>query len=301
MRALVISGGGSKGAFAGGVAEFLIKDMKHNYDIFVGTSTGSLLVPSLSRGKIDKLKSIYTNVSQSDVYSTCPFRTKRDKHGNKVTSINHFNTLKMFLKRKKTFGEHLALRKTIERVITKDDFEQLQNTGKHVVVTVSNLTTNKVEYKYAKDCNYHDFLDWMWASASFVPFMSIVSKNGFEYADGGFGNYIPLEEAINLGATEIDVIVLSPRHHQVMKAKTKNAFDVLLRSMQFMNYQLGRHDLMIGHLESIYNNDLKINFIFTPRVLTDLSFLFDPTEMKAWWNEGYEYAKVKFGKKKIGF
>lgn len=301
MRALVISGGGSKGAFAGGVAQYLINDLNYNYDIFVGTSTGSLLVPSLSTSKIEKLKQIYTNVTQSDIYSTCPFKSKRDKDGTKITSINHFNTMKMFLKRKKTFGEHLALRKTIERVITEDDFNQIQNTGKHVVVTVSNLTTNKVEYKYAKDCSYHDFLDWMWASASFVPFMSIVPKNGYEYADGGFGNYIPIEEAINLGAKQIDVIVLSPRHHQVMKAKTKNAFDVLLRSLQFMNYQLGRHDLMIGHLESIYNDDVKVNFIFTPRVLTEHSFLFEPAEMKAWWHEGYEYAKVKFTKKKKGF
>ncbi len=301
MRALVISGGGSKGAFAGGVAQYLIKDLNYDYNVFVGTSTGSLLVPTLSTSKIEKLKKIYTNVTQSDIYSTCPFRTKRDKDGNKVTSINHFNTMKMFLKRKKTFGEHLALRKTIERVITKDDFKEIQNSGKHVIVTVSNLTTNKVEYKYAKDCEYHDFLDWMWASASFVPFMSIVPKNGYEYADGGFGNYIPIEEAVNLGATEIDVIVLSPRHHHVTKAKTKNAFDVLLRSLQFMNYQLGRHDLMIGHLESIYNDDVKINFIFTPRLLTEHSFIFDPAEMKAWWHEGYEYAKVKFAKQKKGF
>lgn len=45
MKALVISGGGSKGAFAGGVAEYLMKDKGKTYDLFLGTSTGSLLVP----------------------------------------------------------------------------------------------------------------------------------------------------------------------------------------------------------------------------------------------------------------
>jgi len=44
MRALVISGGGSKGAFAGGVAQYLIEEEKRNYDLFLGTSTGSLFV-----------------------------------------------------------------------------------------------------------------------------------------------------------------------------------------------------------------------------------------------------------------
>ncbi len=51
MRALVISGGGSKGAFAGGVAEYLIDKMNNDYDIYIGTSTGSLLVTHLALKK----------------------------------------------------------------------------------------------------------------------------------------------------------------------------------------------------------------------------------------------------------
>jgi len=301
MRALVISGGGSKGAFAGGVSQHLIQDLNREYDIFIGTSTGSLLVPHISLNNIDKIKRVYTNVTQQDIYSQCPFKVKKLSDGSTVTSINHVNTVRMFLKRKKTFGEHKNLRKTIKRVVSPEDFLKIQQSGKHVIVTVSNLSTNKVEYKYAKDCSYEDFCDWMWASTSFVPFMSIVEKNGFEYADGGFGNYIPIEEAINLGAKIIDVIVLAPRHQHVVKAPTRNAFDVLLRSMQFMNYQLGRHDILIGHLESIYNDDVKVNFIFSPRELTEHSFMFDPGQMKSWWQEGYEYAKVKFAKQKKGF
>ena len=44
MRELVISGGGSKGAFAGGVAEYLIYEKRFNYNLFLGTSIGSLLL-----------------------------------------------------------------------------------------------------------------------------------------------------------------------------------------------------------------------------------------------------------------
>lgn len=36
MRAMVISGGGSKGAFAGGVAQYLIEELNYKYDIFFG-------------------------------------------------------------------------------------------------------------------------------------------------------------------------------------------------------------------------------------------------------------------------
>ena len=296
MRALVISGGGSKGAFAGGVAQYLIEEDKREYGIFCGTSTGSLLIPHISIGKIDKIREIYTSVSQHDIYNVSPFNIKKNPDGTIKTSINHFNTLRMFLKRRKTFGEHKNLRKTIERTVSPEDFAEIRNNGKHVIVTVSNLSTRKIEYKYARDNTYEDFMDWMWASTSFVPFMSIIEKNGYEYADGGFGNYIPIEEAVNLGASEIDVIVLTPRHQNINKASSTNAFDVLLQSMQFMHHQLGKHDILIGHLESIYNDDVKVNFIFTPRLLTEYSFYFDPAQMTEWWEEGFEYAKKKFGK-----
>ena len=56
MKALVISGGGSKGAFAGGVAQYLIEEKKKDYELFVGTSTGSLMLTHLALGKIEELK-----------------------------------------------------------------------------------------------------------------------------------------------------------------------------------------------------------------------------------------------------
>ena len=63
--------------------------------------------------------------------------------------------------------------------------------------------------------------------------------------------------------------------------------------MQFMLTQIAYDDIMIGHLQSIYNDSVKVRFFFTPRLLTDLSFYFDPVQMKAWWDEGYEYAVKK--------
>jgi len=67
MKALVISGGGSKGAFAGGVAQYLIEDRKRDYDLYLGTSTGSLLIPHLALNKARKIKEIYTSVNQNSI------------------------------------------------------------------------------------------------------------------------------------------------------------------------------------------------------------------------------------------
>lgn len=293
MKALVISGGGSKGAFAGGVAEYLINQEKIEYKIFVGTSTGSLLIPHLAMQKIDHIKEVYTNVTQHDVFNICPFVIKKDKEGHLQSKINHFNVLMQFLRRKKTFGETQSLRNTIARIFTKEDFNIIKGAGKKVIVSVSNLTRNRMEYKYLADCGYDDFCDWMWISSCFVPFMSLVEKNGYEYADGGFGNYVPIEEALAAGATEVDVIVLQPRHKVIENKKTSNAFEVMLNSQGFMLNQIVYDDIRLGHLQSIYNDDIHVRFFFTPRVLTDYSFHFDPVQMKAWWKEGYEYAEQR--------
>ena len=86
-KALVISGGGSKGAFAGGVAEYLMKNKNNNYDMFLGSSTGSLMVSHLALGKVEELKKIYTSVNQHTIFSNNPFVIKK-VHGEKVISIS---------------------------------------------------------------------------------------------------------------------------------------------------------------------------------------------------------------------
>lgn len=76
-RALVISGGGSKGAFAGGIAQFLLEESQLNYDFFIGTSTGSLLISHLALGKVETIKRSYTNVTQESIFDNCPFLIKQ--------------------------------------------------------------------------------------------------------------------------------------------------------------------------------------------------------------------------------
>jgi len=289
MRALVISGGGSKGAFAGGVAQYLIEEEKRDYQIYIGCSTGSLLVPHLSIGKIKEIRKAYTSVQMKDIYSISPFKISKNRDGSIKTSIRHLNVMRMLARGKKTFGEHKALRNTIGNFLSKEDFAQVKENPTKVIITVSNLSDQQVEYKYDLDEGYEDFCDWMWASCGFVPFMGVVEKDGKEYADGGFGNFIPITEAINNGAREIDVIVLTPRHKEKTNVKTRNPFDLFLHTMQFMLAQMVHDDILIGHLFSIYDPGVKVNFFFTPRELTPYSFYFDQSQMNGWWDEGLEF------------
>ncbi|MCB9342522.1 MAG: patatin-like phospholipase family protein [Lewinellaceae bacterium] len=288
-RALVISGGGSKGAFAGGISEHLIKECKHDYRLYVGTSAGSLLVPLLALGETDRLKHIFSNIRQEDIFSVCPFIIRK-KDGVFHYKINHLNIVKMFFRGKKTFGESNNLLKLIHRLFTPEDYERLRHSDKEVVVSVSNLSTHQVEYKCLHECSYQDFCEWMWISANFVPFMSLVEKNGMEYADGGFGSYLPLQEAVLRGADEIDAIMLQPKGYPPKEElPVENAFGLLFRTIDFMLDQISFDDLYLGRIESKKRN-VKLNCFYTPRVLTKNSFIFDAEQMANWWKEGYHFA-----------
>ena len=288
-KALVISGGGSKGAFAGGVAQYLMKEKGKDYDLFVGTSTGSLLVSHLALGRLDELKKLYTSVNQRAIFSNSPFKTKL-VNGTKVISIRHRNTFWNFINGRKTFGESKNLRKLIKNNITEKMYNTILKTNKDVVVTVSNLTTSQIEYKSIRDFNYEDFCDWIWGSCNYIPFMSLLEKNHCQYGDGGFGSLVPIREAILRGAKEIDVVILETEVNQLNKLPAKNPFSLLMTVFDFMLENVERHNITIGKL-SAKHNDVKLNLYYTPTVLTTNSLIFDKKLMKKWWKDGYNHAK----------
>jgi predicted patatin/cPLA2 family phospholipase len=291
MRALVISGGGSKGAFAGGVAQYLIENKGYDYDIFIGTSTGSLLVSHLALKKVDKIKNVYTSVNQRAIFSSCPFIIKR-KMGLETIKINHFNVLKNILSGSKTFGQSHNLRSLIKKTLTVRDFNKLKKSHLDVVVTVSNLSLNQVEYKSIKDFDYEEFCDWIWISCNYTPFMSLVKKGGCEYADGGLGSMVPIEEAVKRGAKVVDAIILQTEITQLNRMPSQTAFSLMTNMFSFMLDRIESQNIRIGKFAASNQNAI-INFYYTPTVLTTNSLIFEKENMTKWWQSGFKFAKYK--------
>ena len=291
MRALVISGGGSKGAFAGGVAQYLIEERGYSYDLLLGTSTGSLLISHLALGKIDKIRNVYTSVDQDSIFSNRPFTIQR-KHGVESIGINHWKVVRNFLRGSKTFGESFHLLDLIRRTITPEEFETLKTGPKELVVTVSNLSLNQVEYKSINDFDYEEFCEWIWISCNYIPFMSLVRKNGCEYADGGLGSMVPIEEAIRRGATTVDAIILHTEVTHINRMPSRNPFSLLTNMGAFMLDRIEQQNIKIGKFVA-GNHGAIINFYYTPTVLTTNSLIFDKEQMGQWWESGYLFASTK--------
>lgn len=299
-KALVISGGGAKGAYAGGVSDFLISNLGTEYDIFAGTSTGALLTPLISIGEIQRLKKAYTNVSQEDIFKVNPFCF--DKSTGK-TNINFFKVgYNVIIKGSNTFGDSSNLRyKTMPIFFNENDFKRIVENRKNVTCCVTNLNTGEAEYKSVLDENmtYEDYCDWIFASSSVVPFMSIVEKHNYQYADGGMRDHIPLQKVIDMGAIEIDVIDLK---FGLNFKHIDNPFSAISRIADILLDEVSDNDLLLSKL-IVRDSDVNIRFFAPSRRLTDNSLIFDKDVMSKWWEEGYDDTKKSinlFSKRLIG-
>ena len=294
MKALVISGGGSKGAFGGGVAQYLIEEQGCDYDLLIGTSTGSLLVPFLAVKKLETLKKAYTTVTQDDIFLVNPFKIKKDAMGSTKIGVNYLNVLyNVLIRRKNAFGDASKLRRLIDNFMTERDYNIIRDSGKEVIVCTTNLTLAQAEFKSTNEYGWKDYGDWMLASSTVPPFMEYVTKGGYDYADGGILEHAPIQEAINRGATEVDIIILRKEVDELAPERVRNSFHYILRSIDIMMTEIGRDDIRLANLKA-KQEDVKLNFYYTPRKLTNNSLIFNKESMTEWWSEGFESAHKQY-------
>jgi len=97
MKAIVISGGGSKGAFAGGIVDYLTTVKGNEYELYVSSSTGSLVQLIASTGNMVKLKEGYTTVKNKDIWKINPFKVTKNTNGRVKMELNWFSVIKNLL------------------------------------------------------------------------------------------------------------------------------------------------------------------------------------------------------------
>jgi NTE family protein len=311
-RCLIVSGGGSKGAYAGGIVEYLITVEKKDYDMYVSSSTGTLVQLLTATGDISKLKTGYTTVRNKDIWKINPFKITDNNQGNVKAELNWWNVIRNLLpkltitKRKKfpwfnitkvhggiSFGDSSNLLGLIKRFTSQKEYLRVkEELDKELVVCVVNATLKKVEYKSSENWGYEDFCEWTQASCSAYPFMSPVIKNNFQYIDGAILETTPIQEAIRRGATDIDVIILNEEVPEEKVEFMRNLMHGILTEVDMMYNELANNDVKIGKLKA-KEEDVIINFYYTPRRLTNNSLIFNKDIMLGWWDEGYQYAKEK--------
>ena len=285
MRALVLSGGGAKGAYQVGALKRLMAEHLHDYKILCGVSVGALNVAALSmvphgnpREAWAKLSSFWSGLDTSKVYKK---RILGIASGLWNDSIYDSTPL-------------------IERVRRELDVRAIAASGRMLRVGAVCLETG--EYRTATE-NEQGLADWVLASSSFPCFLKPMRIEGRMWSDGGLRNVTPLGEAIKLGADEIDVVLCSnPDMPNVWNANGQHAFPgYALRALDIMADEIVRTDLEVAGLKNDLSQlrpeyrNVRIRIIQPSAPLPSDSLDFSPGPAKMMHDLGYEDAGMLRG------
>lgn len=280
-RGLVVSGGGSKGAFSIGCIDYLYTQNKIDWDVFIGSSTGALASTMASSGNMIKMVKEYTSVNNKTIYSVSPF--------NKKNKFKIFNAVWRILRGKKSLGEAKNLLNKLKQSFTYEDYLKTLNENKVVIVSTTNATKSITEYKYQTKENYNDFIEWVFSSTTVPILFDVFEKNGQQYLDGALIEPIPIQQAINEGCDIIDVVLLTPIKTADNK-KMSNIIEVVTTALNIMYDEIYKNDFDISKLYGFQEN-IQINVYRTPEQLTNNLYVFDKDNMLKWYQDGYNFAK----------
>jgi predicted acylesterase/phospholipase RssA len=250
MKALVLTGGGARGAYEAGVIQGLT-DAQETFDLVCGTSIGAINAAFYAQNLLPELEQTWKNIASQNIISPSPeiqnienFVTGFEdllKIPKEVWVFHILGLLKLYhqigpvaqLGSLLSALDRTAIAKILEPVLNANNLKH------SLVVTATNVTLQTPESFYAfvdpnpgpavtalqqtfvanagpaRRLTRDNFLDVVEASSS-IPFafppvkQNLGTPNISLYVDGGVANNTPIGLAISAGATDITVIFMDP-------------------------------------------------------------------------------------------
>jgi NTE family protein len=185
-RALVLSGGGARGAYQLGVWKAL-REIGWDFQIVTGASIGALNSAMIAMGDYDKLEQLWLNMSPKNVIKTeesDPLKVYLQMI--KALPRGGSDTTPLYNLAKITINEQLIRASSIEMGISTVEIPSL----KLLQLPIYAIPDGKL-------------VDFLVASATVFPFFKAKNIDDKLYADGGYGDNMPINLAIEMGADEI--------------------------------------------------------------------------------------------------
>lgn len=284
MRALVLSGGGSKGSYQAGALQYILGKKRVIYDALCGVSVGAINVAFLSMWKpgqevesAQKLADLWLQMDSSKIYKRWwPF--------------GRWHAIW-----KKSFYDSSPLHSLLKEGL---DLEKIRESGKQVHVGTVSLSSGK--YTIFDQTSDH-FIDAVIASASFPGMLTPVEFLGQLWTDGGVKEISPIKKAVDLGADIIDVIITNPAVRTKKFIANPTTVDVLKRSLDLSTDKIMANDIekvemynqmvQLGLTEKKY---VELNIIRPETNLIEDLLDFRPEKIQEMMEKGYKDAVAKY-------
>ncbi len=224
MRALVLSGGGSKGAFTAGVVRYMLREMQ--FDLAVGTSTGALVTGPALLNDADYCANIYSSVQDEDIFQNSLI-------GKVAGVVDEFVD---FVSGPVGANLNPLLGLLEDYYLRGRKLDELLESGKEMIVSAVNVRTGCVQFISSRQIENNEFGDQVISRETFIsavvascsePFFvepvriferekNHPNRNDLFY-DGGVKEFLPIEKAVMSGATEIWAVSTHPLQPAITK------------------------------------------------------------------------------------
>lgn len=293
-HAALLSGGGSWGAYGGGT----LARINGDYDVVVGVSTGALLAPFTALKEWELLKYYYTNVNDDNIFDNCWYKGKPITKKGKIRKIPIIMTL---LFGQKTICTSNNMRKTLDKFFPEQYFNELRKQKKEILVGTQNYAQvpSKIHYFSSLNEEYEEFKDWMWCSANFPFFTSLVKKSWHDdmgnfhlglWSDGGISDLIGIDQLMDCGYKNITIILHRTRIIDKFEGRRiDNLMENITTNINVMRYDI-EFEYFYEKIKKLNQQGAKVTIYWLPRKLSTNSMVFNKEEMASWWEEGYNTA-----------
>lgn len=236
--ALVLSGGGAKGAFEMAAEKYAREVKGYQWDIIAGVSVGSLNAVMLAMKKYDKIEEIWTTISNDRVY-TGDYRIPNFTKLGFTTIMSWIGLAKPV---KSILGNQPLWRKIEQEVFLKDIDPDIRltigvvslSTGKYIAFTPEMAAKDDQTFRRAVLASTSIPIAW--------PPVDISSEYK-ELVDGGVRNITPLGDVLKKGAKEIVIINCNSAHPPVVAKPFRDIFSIGFRTIEIITDEVFKTDL----------------------------------------------------------
>ena len=244
MKAIVLSGGGSKGSYQIGVWKAL-KKLHIKYDIVTGTSVGALNGALMTQKSYRKAIKLWKNINLKTLFGE--------------EAIENTSNLKLLKMYKDNFIKNGGMDvENLQNVINKNiNINKFFKSNINYGLITFNLSKRKPLKLTKKKIPKDKLTDYLMASASCYPAFKKKEIDNKNYIDGGVYDNLPINLALELGADEIISIDLkAPGIKQPPKKKVPTIKIVPNNELtNFLNFneEGAKRNIKFG-----YNDTLKV-------------------------------------------
>lgn len=271
MRALVLSGGGSYGAYQVGVLKRLA-EKGHTWDVMAGVSVGSLN---------STLMAMHTPDMQLNGAYKAELFWKEIQGNKSVYKPRAFGILSGL------FNPSLNTTEPLERLVRSSlDFKALRSSGVKLFIGATDLQSGLYAHGTEKDDN---LLDWIMASCAMPLLFPPRKINGRgAWVDGGVRNVTPLLDVlVETGVTEVDVVICGTLGQPLVTSESPfgTILDVGKRAIEILADEVLQTDLPQA-LEKA-KQKVALHLYHPHQHFTHDAFDFDPKKIRELIDQGY--------------